>query len=314
MLNRRHIRIKVLQILFAYYNEDKPDAARYEKMLFESIERFRELYISLMGILVEMHHLAIEKIEMGMQKRLPSHEDLHPNTRFVTNELLRILAHSKNLESGMKYNHLKWNSNPELVKKLFRGLLENEDYLEYMNGTERGFEYDRELVLRIFKKFIVNHEDVQDFMEDQGIFWNDDLDLAASMVLRTLKSIKSGDDEIQFLPLWKEGDDEEGYCRDLFRKTLAMGADLEKSISEYTKNWEIERIAVMDVVIMKMALTEALIFDQIPIKVTMNEYIELAKYYSTPKSAQFVNGLLDQIIPKWKTEGKIKKVGRGLIE
>ena len=160
----------------------------------------------------------------------------------------------------------------------------------------------------------MNHDDVQEFMEDQGIFWNDDLDLAASMVLRTLKSIKSGDDEVQFIPLWKEGDDEEGYCRDLFRKTLALGADLEKTISEYTKNWEIERIATMDVVIMKMALTEAIVFDQIPLKVTMNEYIELAKYYSTPKSAQFVNGLLDQIIPKWKAEGKIKKVGRGLIE
>ena len=314
MLNRRHIRIKVLQILFAYYNEEKPDAARYEKMLFESIERFRELYISMMGILVELHLLAIEKIEMGMQKRLPSHEDLHPNTRFVTNELLRILAHSKTLESGMKYNHLNWRSNPDLTRKLFKELLENEDYLEYMNSTERGFDYDRELVLRIFKKFIVNHEDVQDFMEDQGIFWNDDLDLAASMVLRTLKSIKSGDDDVHFLPLWKEGDDEEGYCRDLFRKTLSMGADLEKTISEYTKNWEIERIATMDVVIMKMALTEAIVFDQIPVKVTMNEYIELAKYYSTPKSAQFVNGLLDQIIPKWKNEGKIKKIGRGLIE
>jgi N utilization substance protein B len=314
MLNRRHIRIKVLQILFAYYNEEKPDAARYEKMLFESIERFRELYISMMGILVELHHLAIEKIEMGMQKRLPSHEDLHPNTRFVTNELLRILAHSKTLESGMKYNHLNWRSNPDLTRKLFKELLENEDYLEYMNSAERGFDYDRELVLRIFKKFIVNHEDVQDFMEDQGIFWNDDLDLAASMVLRTLKSIKSGDDDVHFLPLWKEGDDEEGYCRDLFRKTLSMGADLEKTISEYTKNWEIERIATMDVVIMKMALTEAIVFDQIPVKVTMNEYIELAKYYSTPKSAQFVNGLLDQIIPKWKNEGKIKKIGRGLIE
>ena len=314
MLNRRHIRIKVLQILFAYYNEETPDAARYEKMLFESIERFRELYISLMNILVEMHHLAIEKIEMGMQKRLPSHEDLHPNTRFVTNELLRILAHSKNLENGMKYNHLQWNAHPDLTKKLFKGLLEQEDYQEYMSGTERGFEYDRELVLRIFKKYFVNHEDIQEFMEDQGIFWNDDLDLAASMVLRTLKSIKSGDDEVQFLPLWKEGDDEEGYCRDLFRKTLAMGADLEKTISEYTKNWEIERIATMDVVIMKMALTESIVFDQIPVKVTMNEYIELAKYYSTPKSAQFVNGLLDQIIPRWQKEGKIKKTGRGLIE
>lgn len=314
MLNRRHIRIKVLQILFAYYTEEKPDAARYEKMLFESVDRFRELYISLMGILVEMHKLAIEKIEMGMQKRLPSHEDLHPNTRFVTNEILRILAHSRTLASGMKYNHLQWTENPELIKKLFRELLETEEYKDYMGSQERGFEFDKELILRIFKKFIINHEDIQEYMEDQGIFWNDDLDLAASMVLRTIKSIKPNDDDVNFLPLWKEGEDEEAYCRDLFRKTLALGADMEKDISQYTKNWEVERIAIMDMVILKMALAEAVIFDNIPVKVTMNEYIELAKYYSTPKSAQFVNGILDQIIPKWTKEGKIKKIGRGLIE
>jgi N utilization substance protein B len=183
-----------------------------------------------------------------------------------------------------------------------------------MNSQERGFEYDKELILRIFKKFIINHDDVQEYMEDQGIFWNDDLDLAASMVLRTIKSVKPNDEDVNFLPLWKEGEDEEAYCRDLFRKTLALGADLEKDISQYTKNWEVERIAIMDMVILKMALAEALIFENIPVKVTMNEYIELAKYYSTPKSAQFVNGILDQIIPKWTKEGKIKKVGRGLIE
>ena len=134
------------------------------------------------------------------------------------------------------------------------------------------------------------------------------------MVLRTIKSIKTNDEDVHFLPLWKVGDDEEGYCRDLFRKTLALGADHEKEISGYTKNWEVERIATMDMVILKMALTEAIFFENIPVKVTMNEYIELAKYYSTPKSAQFVNGILDQVIPKWQKEGKIKKVGRGLIE
>jgi N utilization substance protein B len=214
----------------------------------------------------------------------------------------------------MKYNHLKWNDNPELIKKIFKGLMETDDYMEYMNATERGFDYDRELVLRVFKKYIINHEDVQEYLEDQGIYWNDDLDLAASMVLRTIKSIKTNDEDVHFLPLWKVGDDEEGYCRDLFRKTLALGADHEKEISGYTKNWEVERIATMDMVILKMALTEAIFFENIPVKVTMNEYIELAKYYSTPKSAQFVNGILDQVIPKWQKEGKIKKVGRGLIE
>jgi N utilization substance protein B len=303
-----------MQILFAYYSEEKPDAARYENMLFESIDRFRELYIALMGLASEMHRLAIEKIEMGMNKRLPSHEDLHPNTRFVTNEVLRIMAHSKLLAGGMKHNHLKWTDNPELIKTLFKGLLEDEDYLEYMNAPSRDFEDDKEVVVRILRKYLINAEAVLDYMEDSDIFWNDDLDLAASMAIRTIKSIKAGDDDVHFLPLWKEGDDEEGYCRNLFRKTLSMGAENEERISQYTKNWEIDRIALMDIILLKMALAEILFFESVPVKVSMNEYIELAKYYSTPKSAQFINGILDQIVPQLKTEGKIQKIGRGLIE
>lgn len=314
MLNRRHIRIKVLQILFAYYNEEKPDAALYEKMLFTSIQKFRELYISLIILLGEMQHLAIEKIEAGMNKRLPSHEDLHPNTKFVTNALLRIIAHSKNLEKANKEIQLNWRDNKDLLKQMFRMLTETEDYKEYMSSLERGFDHDREYLLRLFRRHLVNYELMHEYLEDQGIFWNDDLDLASSMVLRTLKSVKDKDDDIELLPLWKEDDDEEEFCRQLFRMTIARGADNEKLIAENTPNWETDRIAAMDLILLKMALAEAETFDSIPVKVTMNEYIELSKYYSTPKSAVFVNGLLDQLIPKLQASGKVQKVGRGLLE
>ena len=313
MLNRRHIRIKVLQVLFAYYNDDEPNAASYEKMLFESVNRFRDLYIGFIQLMVEMHSLSIEKIESGMNKKLPSHEDLHPNTKFAANAVLRILSHSKSLEKATKENHLKWTENRELLKQMFKDIQDSHDYQEYLSSEQRSFEHDKEIVVKLFKRHLVNFELMHDYLEEQGIFWNDDIDLTASMVLRSLKAIKESDTDIEFLPLWKEGDEEEEFCRQLFRKTLSTGADTKERVALVTPNWETDRIAIMDLVLLKMAIAEAIYFESIPTKVTMNEYIELAKFYSTPKSATFINGVLDTLMPKMVEEGKIKKVGRGLI-
>ena len=313
MLNRRHIRIKVLQVLFAYYNDDEPNAAGYEKMLFESVNRFRDLYVAFIQLMVEMHSLSIEKIEAGMNKKLPSHEDLHPNTKFAANSVLRILSHSKSLEKATKENHLKWTENRDLLKQMFKDIQECSEYQEYLASEVRGFEHDKESVVKLFKRHLVNFELMHDYLEEQGIFWNDDIDLTASMVLRSLKAIKESDTDIEFLPLWKEGDEEEEFCRQLFRKTLSTGADTKERVALVTPNWETDRIAIMDLVLLKMAIAEAIYFESIPTKVTMNEYIELAKFYSTPKSATFINGVLDTLMPKMVEEGKIKKVGRGLI-
>ena len=313
MLNRRHIRIKVLQVLFAYYNDDEPNAATYEKMLFESVNRFRDLYVGFIQLMVEMHSLSIEKIESGMNKKLPSHEDLHPNTKFAANAVLRILSHSVSLEKATKENHLKWTENRELLKQMFKDIQDCHDYQEYLSSDQRSFEHDKEIVVKLFKRHLVNFELMHDYLEEQGIFWNDDIDLTASMVLRSLKAIKESDTDIEFLPLWKEGDEEEEFCRQLFRKTLSTGADTKERVALVTPNWETDRIAIMDLVLLKMAIAEAIYFESIPTKVTMNEYIELAKFYSTPKSATFINGVLDTLMPKMVEEGKIKKVGRGLI-
>ena len=314
MLNRRHIRIKVMQILFAYYSEEKPDMVKYEKMLLESFERFRDLYIALILLLPEMQARAIEKIEAGLNKKLPSKEDLHPNTKFVTNILVRILANSKTLHKLEKEIHIRWKDNPDLLKMMFKSLSESDDYKEYMESKERGYNHDREYLLRFLRRHLVNFELMHEWLEEQGIFWNDDLDLASSMVLRTLKAVKETDDDVQILPLWKADDDEEEYAKELFRKTLVLGKENEELIAKNSPNWETERIAMMDLIILKMALAEAQVFESIPLKVTMNEYIELANYYSTPKSNVFINGLLDSLFPKLQHEGKIKKIGRGLIE
>lgn len=314
MLNRRQIRIKTMQIIFAYYSEDKPDVVKYEKILFESFNRFRDLYIALLLLPAEMQAKAIEKIEAGMNKKLPSHEDLHPNTKFVTNNLVRILANSKILDKVSKEIHIRWKDNDDLLKLMFKSLLESEDYKEYMASKERGFEHDREFLLRFLRRELINFELMHDWLEEIGIFWNDDLDLASSMALKTLKTIKENDNDVTLMPLWKADDDEEEYTKQLFRRTLALGAESEKMIAENAPNWETDRIATMDMVILKMALAEAQTFESIPLKVTMNEYIELANYYSTPKSNVFINGLLETLFGKLQADGKIKKIGRGLVD
>jgi N utilization substance protein B len=303
-----------MQIIFAYYSEDKPDMVKYEKILFESFNRFRDLYIALLLLPAEMQAKAIEKIEAGMNKKLPSHEDLHPNTKFVTNNLVRILANSKVLDKVSKEIHIRWKDNDDLLRSMFKSLIESDDYKEYMASKERGFEHDREYLLRFLRRELINFEHMHDWLEEIGIFWNDDLDLASSMALKTLKTIKESDNDVTLMPLWKADDDEEEYTKQLFRRTLALGAESEKMIAENAPNWEADRIAIMDMVILKMALAEAQTFESIPLKVTMNEYIELANYYSTPKSNVFINGLLETLFAKLHADGKIKKIGRGLVD
>jgi N utilization substance protein B len=314
MLNRRQIRIKSMQIIFAYYSEEKPDIVKYEKILFESFNRFRDLYIALLLLPGEMQAKAIEKIEAGMNKKLPTHDDLHPNTKFVTNNLVRILANSKVLDKTSKEIHIRWRDNDDMLKLMFKSLIESEDYKEYMASKERGFEHDREFLLRFLRRELINFELMHDWLEEIGIFWNDDLDLASSMALKTLKTVKESDSDLELMPLWKADDDEEEYTKQLFRRTLALGAESEKMVADNAPNWEADRIALMDMVILKMALAEAQTFESIPLKVTMNEYIELANYYSTPKSNVFINGLLETLFAKLQADGKITKIGRGLVD
>ena len=314
MLTRRHLRIKVLQTLYAYYQDGEGDIGKSEKALFFSIEKMEEMYLFLLSLTTEMQGAAIDKIEAGKNKKLPSPEDLHPNTKFVTNRPLRALVNSKILKKALEDSSISWADQAELVKKVFKTLTETDDYKEYMESDERGFEHDKEFLLRFFKRHMINIELLQDFFEEKSIFWNDDLDLVASMTIKTIKSIDENADDLELLPLWKEDDDEEEFVTTLFRETLNRGKDNAKVINEFAANWEMDRIAIMDIILMKMALAEAASLKSVPIKVTMNEYIELSKYYSTPKSNGFINGVLDQAFAKLQEDGVIQKTGRGLIQ
>ena len=272
----------------------------------------QELYLMLLDMVGSMQ-APIERIEAGYKKHSPP-EDLNPNTKFVTNKPLRVLANSETLRKACEAHGVGWANRQELLKGIFRALLDHEEYTEYMASEERGFQADRESLIRMFRKHMVNFDPFQDMLEEESIFWVDDLDLAASMAIKTIKTIKEGDEEVELLSLWRDDDDDKAFMEDLFTQTLALGEESEELIKEGAQNWELERIATTDRILMKMALAEARTFESIPLKVTLNEYIELSKYYSTPKSHGFINGILDQLFTKLQESGKIKKVGRGLIE
>jgi N utilization substance protein B len=313
MLNRRHIRIKILHILYGFYQDEDLDSVKAQKALDHSIAKMNELYLLLLNMVSGMQEIAIDRIETARKKQLPTPEDLHPNTKFVRNAPLRVLANSKNLRSESERLSVGWSNNLELLRNMFRDLVGHEEYTEYMASEERGFKHDRESLLRMFRKNLINQEVFQEMLEEESIFWLDDLDLASSMVIKTIKSINEEDDDVEVLKLWREDDDDKDFMEGLFTQTLAQGKVNEELIKEGAQNWELERIALTDRILMKMAIAEAKTFPSIPLKVTLNEYIELSKYYSTEKSHSFINGILDQLFTKLVESGDIVKTGRGLV-
>ena len=313
MFNRRHLRIKILHCFYSYFQSEDRDLIAAEKQLNSSISKMHELYFWLLGLIVEMQDHAIEKIEAGRNKKLPSEEDLHPNTKFVTNTLIRQIANSKILANQNQALGVSWANEKELTRKVFKSLIETEDYKEYMASSSRGFEHDKEYLLRFFKRHMINEELLHDYFEELSILWSDDLDLACGMAIKTIKMLKEDDTDITLLPLWRDPEDEKNFLSTLFKKTASLGDESTKLIEEAAKNWDFDRIALLDQILMKMALAEAQAFKDIPLKVTLNEYIELSKYYSTPKSSGFINGILDQLFDKLQEDGKIKKTGKGLL-
>lgn len=313
MLNRRHLRIKILQILYGFYQDEDLDTTKAKKALDHSIDKMYQLYLLLISMVAEMQGLAIDKIEAGRKKQLPTEEDLHPNTKFVRNATLRILANSKQLKNRLSETGVGWGKHRELLRNLHRSLIEDEEYITYMSSDERSFRHDRESLLRMFRKHLINETTFQEMLEEESIFWVDDLDLASSMVIKTIKNINEEDEEVDIMPVWRNDDDDKDFMDSLFTQTLAQGELNEELIKEGAQNWELERIALIDRILMKMALAEAKTFESIPLKVTLNEYIELSKYYSTEKSHGFINGILDQLFTSLHESGDIKKTGRGLI-
>ena len=280
----------------------------------QAVERIQDLYLYLLLTFSEIKSIAENRMEENTKKIRPTEEDLNPNTKFIDNKIILSLEENKELRRLSEERKVNWvgDEHQEMFRKMFLIIKDSEIYFEYMNNESKGFEDDKAFALELFKVEIANSELLYNFFEEKSIHWMDDIDLACSMVLKTLKSVNEGE-VIDLLPLYKVDDDEQEFIRDLLRKTISMDKENEMLIDELTKNWELDRIAKMDVILMKMAITELQIFNNIPTKVTLNEYIEISKFYSTPKSNGFINGILDKAIDRLQSEKKIVKIGRGLM-
>ncbi|MFN4234804.1 MAG: transcription antitermination factor NusB [Bacteroidia bacterium] len=312
MLSRRHLRVKVLQALYAFFQSEKNDLLAGEKELNLSIEKVYDLYISQLLILPELTHAAAIQIEERKNKKLPTQEDLNPNYKFVNNLLIKKIEEDKRIASIATQRKISWTGEKELIRKIFSAVQKSEWYKTYMQTRENNYQEDAEFTIQIFKKIISQDELLLHFYEERSIYWLDDFELVNSMLVKSLKQTKENE-PLLILNLFNDEEDDRKFMVDLFRKTVIHSKEYEEMISEKTKNWEVDRIAAMDILIMKMALAEVLNFSNIPIKVSLNEYIDISKRYSTPKSNVFVNGVLDKIFNELKAENKIVKTGRGLM-
>lgn len=315
MTSRRLIRIKVLQLLYAYIKNDNISQAEIERDLLKSIEKSTDLFFQIFLLLTDIRQRAFRKIDIARNRHFATEADLNPNTRFIDNPVFSIIEHNKRYQNYLRNHPLSWNDTPEVINHIFDEILESQDYQLYMNRETSTFEDHRQIILNIFAKIITQNELFFQTLEDKNIYWNDDYELVFSMVYKSLKSIKedSSEDDNFFHPIYKT-DDDINFAKTLLRKTILDYDEHIKTIDRFTQNWEIERISDMDKLIMVIAISELKYFPSIPVKVTLDEFIEISKSYSSPKSSAFINGILDKILDLFKDTNQLHKSGRGLME
>ena len=314
MLNRRFLRIKVYQALYAHAQSSGGSAAKNEKELLLGVERTYDLFIHVMMLFGEVRRLAEARIEDRKGKRMPTADDLDPSKRFVDNPFLVKLSESKLLLEESEKRKTGWVGEKDLLVMIQKRIMASDEYIAYMAAPSTTPAMDRAVILDLFIEHIAQFEGLHEHVEAKSIHWLEDLDLACSMVKRCIETMKLEDFDLMLMEPGVEAIEERAFVTTLYRDTIAHQEADEKTIAERASNWEAERIALSDMLLMRMAITEARSFDQIPVKVTLNEYIEIAKAYSTPKSKNFINGILDKLFAEMKESGAIRKVGRGLLE
>ncbi len=320
MLSRRQLRIKALQALYAFIQSVNDQLEQGEKEMLKSLDKLYEIYIYQLSFLIEIVDFSKKRMEGNKQKFFPSEDDLNPNTRFIDNQLYDQLANNKDLLKHIDKYKINWVDEEEMIRKLMVQIRESKDYIDYLSKSQSSYNDDKDAFIKIIKKQLSRSESLQYYYEEKSIYWYDDFHTANLLAIKTIKGYDSSWGENHKLPLifGKEIDgsknEDKEFVLNLFRKTMLKSDEYEDLIDKKVKNWEMDRIAVMDVLIIKMALVELLEFPSIPIKVTLNEYIELDKLYSNPKSKVFVLVVLDKLICDLKDQKKIKKTGRGLLE
>ena len=320
MLSRRHLRIKVLQALYAFTVSSNDRLDLGEKELLRSLDKLYEIYIYQLSLIIEIVNFARKRLEENKLKFFPTEDDLNPSNRFVENKLYEKLVNNIDFQDYIQKFKINWSDQEDMIRKFMTEIRESKEFKDYLSAPESSFEDDKEIFVKIYKKFLAKSEILQFYYEEKSIYWSDDFHASNLLAIKTIKSWEPSWDNRVKLPLFfidgssgKDDEDKE-FIVNLFRKTILRSDEYDKLIDDKVKNWEMDRIAIMDVLLIKMALVEILESPFIPVKVTLNEYIELAKSYSTPKSKIFVNGILDKLVVDLKNQKKIIKTGRGLME
>ena len=307
MINRVLLRIKIVQILYSYYKSEGKSIPLAEKELFHSIEKTYDLYFHLLKLSIEITKLASDRIETKRNRLRPTSEDINPNTRFIDNSFISQLSKNVQFNEYLTLHKLSWVNYPDIIKELLEEVIATDFYNDYMTASSVDYAADKDIWRKIFKKVILQNENLDDSIQDQSIYWTDDIEMVVSFIIKTIKRFdKSNGDEQALLPMFKDQEDSE-FASKLIRSVLTKGQTLREMIDLNANNWELDRIAFMDIVIMEVALAELMDFPTIPVNVTLNEYIEIAKTYSTEKSGTFINGVLDNIVGQLKKENKLIK-------
>lgn len=305
------LRLKVVKSLYAYVQAHSDNIAAARKNLAASIDKTYELFFQMSTLVVEVARYAEERQEIARRKKLPTREDLNPNRKFVENEVIRRIAADEALNSFVEKHGLGWAAHPETVKSIYNTLLESDFYKKYMANPERSFKEDLQLVIDFYSA-IDSSEVLEETLEEQSLLWSDDLGFAIILTVRMLSSMREKQESLKIPPKFKTDEDLE-FALELFEKAALQHQRNREYLDRLATNWDVERIAFMDIIIISTALTELREFPSIPVKVTLDEYIEIAKYYSTHNSSLFVNGVLDKAVERMTAEGEICKSGRGLI-
>lgn len=313
MLNRRHIRVKVMQSIYAMHQHQSDNLDKEEKFLFQSIENTQNLYLLLLSALIEIKRKEEEYIDLASKKHLATKEERNPNLKFINNKVLVLLSESEALETALDDNNINnWKLNDDIILGLIDSIKESELYQNYMQKPVGSFEDDKNFIVDLYTQVIAPSDRLYDYLEDHKLTWLDDLPAINTLIVKQIKQLKGAQDTLVIPKVYKDEDDKD-FVKDLFRKTVLNEVELSKEYIDKTPNWDVERIAEIDTIILKMAICELLKFPSIPTKVTINEYLEIAKEYSTPKSSIFINGILDNLVKEFTQDGKLKKSGRGLL-
>lgn len=307
MINRVLIRLKVIQVIYAYYQNGGKNLEAAEKELFYSLSKAYDLYKYLLSLMIEVTQFADRRIDNRRNKLRPTYEDLNPNTRFIDNAFMAQLMQNTQLEEFRANQKRTWDDEGDFVKHLFEQIEQTKTYQEYMAKETLTYEDDRELWRKLYRSVIAQNETIDEILEEQSLYWNDDKAIVDTFVLKTIKRFEPENGaEQELMPEYKDDEDKE-FARKLLRTAITGAEAYRKLMENNAKNWDMERFAFMDILIMQVALAEIFAFPSIPVSVSLNEYVEIAKMYSTPKSGSFINGMLDGIVNQLKSENKLNK-------